>query len=145
MTSIDSFDDLLEAARSQPEGQRFLLVFVRAELPIGSNPEQVKRFQNGSGGSLMPVFYTDKGCGEIESFKNLITEAEQTGKHLGHDMNTHWDMVIVGCLGGYGAREPTTQEAQIPLGDMLHTIRSGGSLMHLAAFNRNGEPVYFKG
>ncbi len=145
MMTINSFDDLLEAARNQPEGQRFLLVFVRAELPGGSNPEQVKRFEGGLGGCLVPVLYTDKGCNEITSFAELVAEAEQTGNHLGKDMNTHWDMVVVGCLGGYGAREPTALEAQLPLDDMLHTIRRGGSLMHLAAFDRNGDPVFFKG
>lgn len=143
-TTIDSFDALLQAARSQPEGQRFLLVFVRTELPGGSNPEQVKRFEGGRGGSLMPVMYTDKGCGEITSFTALVAEAEGTGKHLGKNLDAHWDMVIVGCLGGYGAREPTALEAQLPLDEMLRTIRRGGSLMHLAAFDRQGEPVYFQ-
>ncbi len=143
MMLLDSFDALLQAANEQPEGQRFLLVFVRIDLPGGANPTQVDRFKQGMGGALVPVLYADKGCAEIENFESLVAEAEQTGEHLGKGMDTHWDMVIVGCLGGYGAREPTSLEAQLPLDDMVRTIRRGGSLMHLAAFDRDGTPVQF--
>lgn len=146
MTEIDSFDALLTAARSQPEGQRFLLVFVRTELPDDANPEQEKRYNEGHGGALVPVLYTDKGCSEITDFASLVKEAEATGDHLsGKEADERWDIVIVGCLGGYGAREPTEWEAQVPLDEMLRSIRRGNSLMHLAAFDRDGGPVYFQG
>ncbi|MEO8923737.1 MAG: ribonucleotide reductase subunit alpha, partial [Caldimonas sp.] len=38
--SISSFDDLLRAAREQPEPQRLLFVFAGAELPDDSSAVQ---------------------------------------------------------------------------------------------------------
>ena len=42
--TISSFDDLLQAARSQPEPQRLLFVFAGVELPDDATPEQRTRF-----------------------------------------------------------------------------------------------------
>ena len=52
---ISSFDDLLRAARSQPEPQRLLFVFAGAELPEDCTPEQRARFEAGQGGALTPM------------------------------------------------------------------------------------------
>ena len=46
---IRSFDDLMRAARQQPEPQRLLFVFAGAELPDDSSPEQRRRFAAGAG------------------------------------------------------------------------------------------------
>jgi hypothetical protein len=144
MMMLDSFDGLLQAAREQPEGQRFLLVFVKTALPGGLNQAQIDRFHQGQGGALVPVMYADKGVDEIESFEDLVAESEKTGTHLGKGMDADWDMVIVGCLGGYGARVPTSMEAQLPLDDLLRTIRHGGALTHLVGFDRQGTPIQFQ-
>ncbi len=142
---LDSFDALLKAAREQPEGQRLLLVFVRVQLPGGVNQAQKDRYARGAGGALEPVMYADKGVDEISSFEDLVEQAEATGKHLGKDtMDANWDMVIVGCLGGYGARVPTEMEAQGPLDDMLRAIRQGKALTHLVGFMHDGSPVQFQ-
>ncbi|HET7268654.1 MAG TPA: ribonucleotide reductase subunit alpha [Oleiagrimonas sp.] len=145
MEELDSFDALVQAARMQPEGQRFLMVFVKTELPSAVNGAQVARFEAGMGGALVPVMYVDKGRYEVNGFDALVAEAEQTGKTLGKDnLSSEWDMVIVGCLGGYGGREPTAADAEQPLQNLLQAIRAGRSLMHLAAFDRNGDPVRFQ-
>ena len=51
---IQHFDDLLRAARAQPEPQRLLMVFVGTELPEGASPEQRARFAQGEGGAWCP-------------------------------------------------------------------------------------------
>lgn len=144
MMMLDSFAGLLTAARQQPEGQRLLMVFVRKVLHEGANPAQQARFAAGLGGALVPVLYVDKGVTEVADFAALVAEAEHTGRLLGKGEPDDWDMVIVGCLGGYGAREPTSTEAEVALNNLLRTIRTGGSLMHLAAFDRDGDPVRFQ-
>lgn len=48
---ISSFDDLLHAARAQPEPQRLLFVFAAAELPDDATPAQRARFAAGQGGA----------------------------------------------------------------------------------------------
>jgi hypothetical protein len=57
---ISSFDDLLCAARAQPEPQRLLFVFADAVLPDDSSPEQRARFEAGQGGALVPLMFVDK-------------------------------------------------------------------------------------
>ncbi len=52
---ISSFDDLLHAARLQPEPQRLLFVFVGVELPDDATPAQRARFEQGQGGALVPL------------------------------------------------------------------------------------------
>ena len=53
--SISSFEDLLRTARQQPEPQRLLFVFMGAELPEDSTPEQRQRFDQiyGADGALL--------------------------------------------------------------------------------------------
>lgn len=46
---ITGFQSLLDAARQQPEPQRLLLVFTRAELPDDPTPEQRASFEQGEG------------------------------------------------------------------------------------------------
>lgn len=141
---LDSFDALLQAAHAQPEGQRLLLVFVKVALPDGVNQAQRDRYERGEGGALVPVMYADKGLDEIENFRSLMVEAENTARHLGTGEDRDWDLVVVGCLGGFGEREPTSAEAQSPLDEMLRIIRFGGSLAHLVGFDREGTPVSFR-
>ncbi len=47
---IIGFQSLLDAARQQPEPQRLLLVFTRAELPEKATAEQRAKFEQGEGG-----------------------------------------------------------------------------------------------
>lgn len=144
MMMLDSFDALLQAAREEPEPQRFLLVFVKTALPDDADEAQVTRFEAGQGGGLVPVMYVDKGENELADFTGLAAEAQQASKTWGEHMAADWDMVLVGCMAGLGGREPTSADAEEPLKHIVRTIHAGGSLNHLAAFDRRGNPVRFE-
>jgi hypothetical protein len=130
--NIESFDDLLRAARSQPEPQRLLFVFAGAELPEDSTPEQRARYQAGEGGSLTPMMSVDKSPGELESFAALAEEARQFGRD--------WAIVFVASLPGRGGRAPSSAEAGQALERMIASIKAG-SVGAFIPFDRNGDPV----
>jgi hypothetical protein len=130
--NISSFDDLLRAAREQPEPQRLLFVFASAELPDDSTPEQRARFQMGEGGALTPVMSVDKNPADLGSFAALVDESRQ----LGHD----WAIVFVAALSGRGGRAPTSAEADRSLQRMIEAIKSG-SIGSFVPFDRRGRPV----
>lgn len=130
--NISSFDDLLTAARQQPEPQRLLFVFVAAELPDGSNAEQAQRFQAGQGGALTPLMCVDKTPDEIGSFEALAQESQQFGQP--------WALVFVSSLSGRAGRAPSTQDADAPLQRMVDSIKAG-QLGQLLPFDVRGEPV----
>jgi hypothetical protein len=96
---IDSFDDLLSAARRQPEPQRLLFVFAGAELPDGSTAEQRRRFEAGAGGALVPLLCVDKTPEELGSFAALVDESRLLG--------LEWAVVFVASLAGRDRRAPT--------------------------------------
>jgi hypothetical protein len=130
--NIESFDDLLRAARSQPEPQRLLFVFAGAELPEDSTPEQRARYQAGEGGSLTPMMSVDKSPGELESFAALAEEAGQFGRD--------WAIVFVASLSGRGGRAPSGAEAGQSLERMIASIKAG-AVGAFIPFDRNGDPV----
>jgi hypothetical protein len=130
--NIESFDDLLRAARSQPEPQRLLFVFAGAELPEDSTPEQRARYQAGEGGSLTPMMSVDKSPGELNSFAALAEEARQFGRD--------WAIVFVASLPGRGGRAPSSAEAGQALERMIASIKAG-SVGAFIPFDRNGDPV----
>ena len=76
-TEINSFDDLLRAARSHRERQRLLFVFAGTELPDEATPEQRERFAQGEGGVLVPLMCVDKLPEELESFDAMVRESQQ--------------------------------------------------------------------
>ncbi|MCC6526410.1 MAG: ribonucleotide reductase subunit alpha [Polyangiaceae bacterium] len=129
---ISSFEGLLEAARNQPERQRLLLVFTKAELPEGASPEEVERFERGLGGALTPVMFVDKAAEELESFAELVAESVETGRS--------WEVVFVGCLGGPGPRGPSEEETERTLEAMVESIQRG-AVTRFIAFRRDGEPL----
>ena len=129
---ISSFDDLLHAARSQPEPQRLLFVFAGAELPDDATPEQRERFAAGQGGALVPLMYADKLPDELASFDALVHESQQ----FGHD----WQMVFAAALPGKGQSAPSTEDAEAPLQKMVEDIKRGAHGAFIP-FNRQGEPV----
>ncbi|HLQ85421.1 MAG TPA: hypothetical protein VK110_04645, partial [Salinisphaeraceae bacterium] len=124
---LDSFDGLLQAAREQPEPQRFLLVFVKTVLPEDADETQKQRFESGRGGGLVPVMYVDKGEDELTDFAALVAEARKTSEVWGEHMSGDWDMVVVGCMSGLGGRAPTPEDAEEPLKTMVRMIHTGGS------------------
>lgn len=132
--NIASFDDLLRAARNQPEPQRLLFVFANAELPDDSAPEQRARFQAGEGGALMPLMSVDKSPEELSTFDALVEESRPFGQA--------WVVVFVAGLSGRDGRAPSSAEADQSLQSMIEAIKSGafGSFM---PFDRQGQPLLF--
>lgn len=132
--NIASFDDLLCAARQQPEAQRLLFVFAGAELPHDCTQEQRAGFLAGQGGALVPLMSVDKSPDEIESFASLVEESCQ----YAHD----WAVVFVAGLSGRDGRVPTSLEADQSLQRMIEAIKIGafGSFM---PFDRQGQPLLF--
>jgi len=130
--NISSFDDLLRAAREQPEPQRLLFVFANAVLPDDSTPEQRARFEAGEGGALAPLMAVDKTPEEMGSFAALVEESRQFG--------SDWAVVFVASLPGRAGRPPTSMEADQPLQRMIESIKAGAIGSYLP-FDRRGEPV----
>jgi hypothetical protein len=133
--AISSFDDLLRAARQQPEPQRLLFVFAGAELPDDSTPEQRANFATGVGGTLAPLMCVDKSADELETFAALVAES--------HAVGPEWAIVFVAGLAGRAGRAPTSRDAEAPMQRMVDAIRAGshGSFI---PFDRTGRPVLFE-
>lgn len=130
--SISNFDDLLRAAREQPEPQRLLFVFAQAVLPDDSTPDQRARFEAGEGGALAPLMAVDKTPDELGTFTALVEESLQFGPD--------WAVVFVASLPGRSGRPPTSQEADQPLQRMIESIRAGSFGAYIP-FDRQGDPV----
>ncbi len=132
--SLASFQDLLDAARQQPEPQRLLLVFAKVELPQNATAEQRERFERREGGTLAPCLCVDKTPGEIASFEALAEESKATGQD--------WDLLFVGGLAGRAGIAPSADEAAQPLRFMVNAINDG-RVAQFATFDRQGEVVQF--
>ena len=115
--NISSFDDLLQAARSQPEPQRLLFVFAGVELPDDATPAQRQRFEAGQGGALVPLMCVDKRPDELKSFGALTQESTQ----FGHP----WGIVFAAAMSGTLGRAPTSADAEEPLQRMVEAIKRG--------------------
>lgn len=130
--NISTFDDLLQAARQQPDAQRLLLVFAGAGLPDDASPEQRAAFAAGHGGELTPVMCVDKTPEEIGTFEALCTEANQ----FGHD----WAIVFVAGMSGKGRRAPSSDDAAPHLQSMVDAVKVG-QIRNFIPFNRAGDAV----
>lgn len=130
--NISSFDDLLLAARQQPQPQRLLFVFAGAELPEDSTPEQRADFQAGKGGALVPLMCVDKTPEELRSFAELAQESRQFGQE--------WQMVFVAAMSGADGVAPTSESAELPLQRMVESIKVG-TFGTFIPFDRQGHPV----
>jgi hypothetical protein len=131
---IANFDDLLRAARTQPEPQRLLFVFAAAELPADSTAEQRARFEAGEGGALVPLMSVDKDPADLDSFASLEAESRQFAGE--------WTMVFVAGLAGRNGRAPTSDEADRSLQIMVESVKTGAFDAYLP-FDRQGLPVRF--
>ena len=129
---ISTFDELLVAARSQPQPQRLLFVFAEAGLPEDATAGQRARFEAGEGGSLTPVICVDKTPDELSTFAALAGEARQFG--------TQWAIVFAAGLAGLGGRAPTSEEAGRQLDRMVESIKAG-SIGSFMSFDREGEAM----
>ena len=132
--NISNFDDLLLAAREQPEPQRLLFVFAQAVLPDDSTPEQRARFEAGEDGALAPLMSVDKTPEELGTFAALVEESRQFA--------TDWAVVFVASLPGRAGRPPTSHEADQPLQRMIECIKAG-AFGSFVPFDPQGRPVLF--
>jgi hypothetical protein len=123
--NISTFDELLAAARQQPEPQRLLFVFAGAELPEGSTPEEAARFEAGQGGALAPLMCVDKTPDEVVSFAALAAESRQFGQP--------WALVFVAAMAD-------GRDAEAPLQRMVEDIKRG-ALGNYLPFDTLGEAV----
>lgn len=130
--SLHDFSSLLQAARSQPEPQRLLLVFASAELPRDANAEEIARFERGEGGALAPTLCVDKAPEEIRDFPTLAEESRLTG--------IDWDILFVAAMSGRGGHPPNSDEAVQPLQLMVEAIK-GGRIGDFLAVDRQGDLV----
>lgn len=114
---ISTFDDLLAAARAQPQPQRLLFVFADVELPDDASPAQRAAFEQGQGGALVPQMCVDKSPDELASFDQLKQEAAGIGQP--------WGMVFAAAVSGAPGKAPTSADAEAPLQKMVEAIRQG--------------------
>jgi hypothetical protein len=129
---ISTFDDLLRAARQQPEPQRLLLVFAGASLPAGASTEQRARFEAGEGGELAPLMCVDKDPHVLTDFAALVAEAETLGPP--------WTLVIAAALAGRAPLPPSDSQVDAALQGMVEAVRSG-DLARFVPFDRQGQAV----
>lgn len=129
---ISHFNDLLAAARQQPDAQRLLLVFAAASLPAGATAEQRARFEAGESGELAPLMCVDKDPVELKDFAALHAEAAA----MGHE----WVLVFAAAMAGLGKNPPTASLVDAALQRMVEAVKSG-QLDGLIPFDRQGEAV----
>ena len=130
--TIETFSDLLEAARIQREPQRLLLVFAVAELPRDSSGDEQAAFTRGEGGALTPVVCVDKLASEIDSFAALKAESR--------DAISRWDILFIAALDGRAGVAPNADEAAGPLRMMVESIKAG-RIANFITVDSNGELV----
>lgn len=130
--SIQNFSGLLEAARSQAQPQRLLLVFATAELPEDASADERTRFESGEGGALAPSMCVDKTPEEIADFAALLTESRETG--------VDWVILFVAAMSGRDGRAPASEEAEQPLQAMVEAIKDG-KIGEFLAVDRDGNIV----
>ncbi len=134
MMNISSFEDLVFAARNQPQPQRLMFVFAGAGLPDDSTPEQRARFEAGQGGSLTPLMAVDKTPDELATFAALAEEARS--------FHADWAIVFVASLCGRNGRAPSSDDVDQSLQQMIESIKAGSFGAYLP-FDTRGEPVLF--
>lgn len=129
---MQTFDDLLLAARQQPEPQRLLFVFASAELPPDANEQERKLFEAGQGGALAPMVCVDKLPDEVASFAALKVESLAA--------LPRWDILFVSAMDGRGGHAPNSDEAAQPLRMMVEQIK-GGRIASFIAVDGDGRLV----
>jgi hypothetical protein len=129
---MDHFDDLLAAAARQPQPQRLLLVFARAECPPDATAAERAAFERGEGGALAPAVCVDKLPEEIASFAALREESRAA--------LPDWRILFVAAMDGRGGHAPNSDEAVQPLRMMVEQIK-GGRIGNFLAVDRDGALV----
>jgi len=130
--NIESYSDLINVAKAQPDPQRLLFVFTRAELPEGYTAEQKAQFDQGEGGVLVPVLCVDKVPDDVADFAHLVDESAHTGMD--------WDIAFVSAMSGRGGVALNADEVVQPLKMMTEQVQAG-MISQFLAINRQGEII----
>lgn len=128
--NITCFDDLITAARSQPQPQTLLMVFVDVELPPDASPQERERFEQGQGGALTPRMCLDRAAAELTDWPTLTAEADQ--------QSPAWRMVMVAALSG----TPKGDAIEQALNRMVMAVHQG-QIEGFIPFDREGQAVHF--
>ncbi|HET8596383.1 MAG TPA: ribonucleotide reductase subunit alpha [Castellaniella sp.] len=131
---ITCFDDLLQAARQQPEPQRLLFVFAASGVPDDATPAQKASHARGEGGELTPILCVDKTPTELGDFAALVEESRRTGQD--------WQVVFVAAMADQSAYLPDQKDVDLAFQRMTQMIKYG-SVSSMLAFNREGDPLVF--
>lgn len=131
---ISRYSDLIEATHSEPEPQRLLFVFCRAELPDDASANEKAAFEQGEGGALTPVICVDKAPAEVLEFSSLVEQSRSTGEP--------WDVVFVAAMSGRGGTPPSSDEAQQPMTMMVESIRLG-QVGNYLPLDKRGDAINF--
>ena len=129
-----AFDQLLAAARAQPDSQVLLFVFAGSELPAHATPAQRKRFEQGRGGTLTPLMCVEKALDELSTFDALVEESRTVGPP--------WEVVFAAGLGGHGGQPPAPQAVDKALQTMVEQVKQG-AVDRFLALSRQGEALAF--
>lgn len=129
---ISHFNDLLAAARQQPDAQRLLLVFASSSLPANATAEQRARFEAGESGEIAPLMCVDKDPAELADFAALADEAASMG--------APWVLVFAAALSGTGRRPPAESLVDAELQRMVESVKAG-RLAGMIPFDRQGDAV----
>ena len=130
--NITTFEDLLNAARTQAQPQRLLLVFAGATLPDDATPDQRARFAAGESGELAPLMCVDKDPLALTGFDALATEALALGQP--------WVLVFAAALSGAAGLAPAEAPVAAALQRMVEQVREG-ELGNFIPFDRQGHAV----
>jgi len=134
MTEEACFDQLLNLARAQPDPQRLLFVFARAELPDQPTPEQSERFRAGRGGALAPLMCVDKAPEDLADFQALVAESRRAGPP--------WQVVFAAALSGAEGQQPPKVQIDTALEKMVSAVVFG-NVGRFAAYTQDGDPIQF--
>ena len=129
-----AFDQLLAAARAQPDAQVLLFVFAGCELPANATPDQRQRYQQGRGGTLTPLMCVEKTLDELSTFDALVEESRAVGPP--------WEVVFAAGLGGRGGQPPAPQAVDAALHGMVEQVKQG-AVDRMLALSRRGETLAF--
>ena len=124
---ISMFSDLLSMANEQPDPQRLLFLFASVKATNKSRKQDDKK------GTIEPTMVVDKLPEEIDTFSDLVKEAD--------GINKNWDFMFIASLNGDMQKAPTSEDAEPYLNKMTNDIMTGKNVMRYVVFDRQETPI----